>query len=630
MNERIEAKLRTLPDSSGVYMMTNAEGEIIYVGKAKVLKNRVRSYFRSTGHPPKVAAMVANVYDFEYIITDSEMEAFVLENNLIKEHSPRYNILLKDDKTYPFLKITVNEQYPRIFVTRTVKKDGAKYFGPYLSAIVLRDLIELIKEIFRIRSCNKKFPEEIGHTRPCLYYHIGKCVGVCNGDVTPEQYGETVKEIISFLNGKYDKVQAELTEEMMKAAAETNFTRAAQLRDRIRAIDMLSKKQKVVSVNGADSDAIAYFAKGGSICFQVFFIRNGNVVGRENYFVDGIEEMDESQLLSDFLRQYYSDSSFIPREILVESDCGETDFTAKWLTDLSGHKVDVRVPKIGENAKLIRLIKANAEKELSERELKKLRDIRFKNRALVELQGLLGLDNPPSRIEAYDISNISGDNNVGAMVTFVDAKPSTKDYKNFKIKNVTGADDYACMAEVITRRLERAVSERERVASGELDADKASFSKLPDVIFVDGGQGHVNTVLPIVEKYAPHIPVFGIVKDDNHRTRGLVSAEGEIRVDKTSDAFMLLTSIQDEMHRRAITYNSKLNTSKNLKSELDNIGGVGAVRKRELLRAFRSVKNISSATAEELASVRSVDRATAERIAEYFADRRAKNDTTDK
>lgn len=630
MNERIEARLKTLPDSSGVYIMKNSCGEIIYVGKAKVLKNRVRSYFRSADHPPKVAAMVANVDDFEYIITDSEMEAFVLENNLIKEHSPRYNILLKDDKTYPFLKITVNEQYPRIFVTRSVKKDGAKYFGPYLSAIVLRELIELIKEIFRIRSCNKRFPEEIGRVRPCLYYHIGKCMGVCNGDITPEQYGETIKEIISFLNGKYDKVQEELSEEMMKAAAETNFTRAAQLRDRIRAIDMISKKQKVVSVNGADSDAIAYFAKGGSICFQVFFIRGGNVVGRENYFVDGIEEMDESRLLSDFMRQYYSDSSFIPKEILIETGCGDMELIEDWLTELSGHRVEVRVPKIGENAKLIRLIKANAEKELSERELKILRDIRFKNKALVELRELLGLENPPARIEAYDISNISGDNNVGAMVTFTDAKPSTKDYKNFKIKNVTGADDYACMAEVITRRLERAVSEKARIDAGELDYGKASFVRLPDVIFVDGGRGHVNTVLPIVEKYAPDIPVFGIVKDANHRTRGLVSAEGEIPIDKTSDAFMLLTSIQDEMHRRAITYNSRLNTSKSLKSELDNIGGVGAVRKRELLKAFRSVKNISSATVEELSSVKSVDRATAERIVRYFADRRKADDTKHK
>ncbi len=630
MNERIEAKLKTLPETSGVYIMKNSDGDIIYVGKAKVLKNRVRSYFRNHDHPPKVAAMVSNVDDFEYIITDSEMEAFVLENNLIKEHSPKYNILLKDDKTYPFLKITVNEEYPRIFVTRTVKKDGAKYFGPYLSAIVLRDIIELIKDIFRIRSCNKKFPEEIGSVRPCLYYHIGKCMGVCNGDITPEKYKETVKEIIAFLNGKYEKVQAELTEQMMVAAADTNFKKAAQLRDRLRAIDMLSKKQKIVSANGTDSDAIAFYCKNGSICFQVFFIRGGSVIGRENYFADGIEDMDEKQLLADFIRQYYTDSSFIPSEILIEIDCGDTDLISQWLTGLCGRKVEVRVPKIGESAKLIKMIKANAEKELSERELKILRDIRFKNNAISQMYKVLGLKDIPKRIEAYDISNISGDNNVGAMVTFVDARPSTKDYKNFKVKTVSGADDYACMAEVITRRFERAVAEKTRIDSGELSPEKASFSVLPDVIFVDGGQGHVNTVAPIVKKYAPHIAVFGIVKDNNHRTRGVVSADGEIEIDKTSDLFMLLTNIQDEMHRRAITYNAKLNTSKNLKSELDNISGVGAVRKKELLKAFKSVKNISNATAHEIAQVKSVDRTTAQKIAQYFADRRKTDDITGK
>lgn len=626
MNDKIEHRLKTLPDSSGVYIMKNRDGEIIYVGKAKVLKNRVRSYFRSHNHPPKVEAMVSNVEDFEYIITDSEMEAFVLENNLIKEHSPRYNILLKDDKTYPFLKITVNEEYPRIFVTRTVKRDGAKYFGPYLSAIVLRDLIELIKEIFKIRSCSKNFPSEISTTRPCLYYHIGKCVGVCRGDVSSAEYKEIIKEIISFLNGKYENVQKSLTEQMMKAASDMNFKKAAQLRDRLRAVEMLSKKQKIVSAGGADSDAIAFFEKNGHICFQLFFIREGKVIGRENYFADGVEELDVKQLLADFIKQYYADSSFIPKEIIVETECEDMEFIRQWLSDLSRRKVDIKVPKIGENLKLIKMIKANAEKELSERELKILRDIRFKNDALASLYRLLELKTIPKRIEAYDISNISGDNNVGSMVTFIDARPSTKNYRNFKIKNVVGADDYACMAEVVTRRFERAVAEENKIKSGELAEDKASFSILPDVVFVDGGQGHVNTVTPIVEKYAPHIPVFGIVKDDKHRTRGLVSVNGEICIDKTSEAFMLLTNIQDEMHRRAINYNRNLNTAKNLKSELDNIGGVGEVRKKELLKAFKSVKNIASATVEELYAVKSVDRTTAENIAQYF--RRKTDDNT--
>lgn len=628
MNGRIEAKLKTLPEKSGVYIMKNSDGNIIYVGKAKILKNRVRSYFKSHNHPPKVAAMVSNVDDFEYIITDSEMEAFVLENNLIKEHSPRYNILLKDDKTYPFLKITVNEQYPRISVTRTVKKDGARYFGPYLSAIVLRELIELIRDIFKIRSCNKNFPAEIGTTRPCLYYHIGKCVGVCNGDISSEQYKEIIKEIISFLNGKYDNIQKELTARMMEAAEKLDFAKAAQLRDRLRAIDMISEKQKIVSADGTDTDAVAYFAKNGSVCFQVFFIRNGKVIGRENYFTDGVDGVDEKELLADFIRQYYADSTFIPKEILLETECADSDLIRQWLCDLCGRKVDLKVPKIGEHLKLIKMIKANARKELSERELKTLRDIRFKNSAISQLCKLLNLDTIPKRIEAYDISNISGDNNVGSMVTFVDAAPSSKDYRNFKIKNVSGADDYACMAEVITRRFERGKNERIKIEEGVLSADKASFGNFPDVVFVDGGQGHVNTVAPIVASYDPEIAVFGIVKDDNHNTRGLVSVNGEIAIDKNSDAFMLLANIQDEMHRRAITYNRNLNTSKNLKSELDNISGVGPARRKELIRHFRSVKNISSATVEEIAAVRTIDRKTAENIVGYFINRRKTDDNS--
>ncbi len=630
MNERIEQKLKTLPDKSGVYIMKNSDGEVIYVGKAKILKNRVRSYFKGHRHAPKVDAMVSNVDDFEYIITDSEMEAFVLENNLIKEHSPKYNILLKDDKTYPFLKITTNEMYPRISVTRKVKKDGAKYFGPYLSAIVLRDLIELIKEIFQVRSCNKNFPADIGKTRPCLYHHIGKCMGVCNGDVSVEKYNEVIKEIIAFLNGKYDKVQRDLTEQMTAAAQAMDFEKAAQIRDHLRAIESLAEKQKIVSADGADTDAIAFYSKHGKTCFQVFFIRSGKIIGRENYFTDDTEGLEEGELLSDFVRQYYAESSFVPKEILLECDCADMELIRQWLSELCGRRVEIRVPKIGENAKLIKMIKANAEKELSERELKTLRDIKFKNSAMAELYRLLGLDNIPKRIEAYDISNISGDNNVGSMVTFIDARPSTKDYRNFKIKNVVGADDYACMAEVITRRFERAAAEAEKISSGELSEDKASFSHLPDVLFVDGGQGHVNTVAPIVHKYAPHIPVFGIVKDDNHCTRGVVSENGEIPIDKTSDAFMLLTNIQDEMHRRAITYNRNLNTKKNLKSELDNIGGVGDVRKKALLKHFKSVKNISSATVEELMAVKSIDKSTAQNVWSYFDNRRKTNDTTGK
>lgn len=626
MNDTIEQKLKTLPDKSGVYIMRNALGEVIYVGKAKILKNRVRSYFKSHNHPPKVAAMVANVEDFEYIITDSETEAFVLENNLIKEYSPKYNILLKDDKTYPFLKITVNEKYPRLMISRQVKKDGAKYFGPYLSAIMLRDLIELIKEIFLVRSCAKSFPAEIGKTRPCLYYHIGKCMGVCGGEVSEERYGEMIREVIAFLNGKYDKTERMLTEQMQAAAVEADFERAAQLRDRLRAVEAIAQKQKIVSADGTDADALAFYSKHGKTCFQIFFIRNGKIIGREHYFADDTDGIDEKTLLGDFIREYYAESTFIPKELLLETECEDIDLISDWLTELCGRKVEIKIPKIGENAKLIRMIKANAEKELAERELKILRDIKFKNGALTGLARLLKLKNPPKRIEAYDISNISGDNNVGAMVTFIDARPSTKDYRSFKIKNVAGADDYACMAEVLGRRLQRAVNEREKIEKGELDESKASFAALPDVIFVDGGLGHVNVAYGITEKYGFDIPVFGIVKDDRHCTRGVVAKDGEIPTEKTSEAFMLLTNIQDEMHRRAITHNRTLNTRKSLKSELDSIRGVGEVRKKALMRHFKSVKKIAEATADELEAVKGIDRATAENIEAYF--RRKENDTT--
>ena len=622
MNERIEQKLKTLPDKSGVYIMKNNLDEVIYVGKAKVLKNRVRSYFKSHNHPPKVSAMISNIEDFEYIITDSETEAFVLENNLIKEHMPKYNILLKDDKTYPFLKITTNEKYPRISITRQVKKDGAKYFGPYLSAIVLRDLIELIKEIFKIRSCNKNFPADIGKTRPCLYHHIGKCLGVCNGNVSEEEYNEIIKDIVSFLNGNYEKTERALIEQMQNASSAMDFEKAAQIRDRLRAIEALSEKQKIVSSNGADTDVIAFYSKHNKTCFQIFFIRNGKVVGRENYFVDDTDGINESTLLSQFIKEYYNLSTFIPKEILLETECDDMELICLWLSDLCGRKVDVRVPKIGENLKLIKMVKANAQKELSERELKILRDIKFKNNAISELYKLLKLNDIPKRIEAYDISNISGDNNVGAMVTFIDGAPSTKNYRNFKIKNVSGADDYACMAEVLTRRFEHGIKEQNKIDSGELPKESASFSSFPQIVFVDGGLGHVNVAWPIVKKYSPETKVFGIVKDDKHRTRGLVGINGEIPLDKTSPAFMLLTTIGDEMHRRAITYNSTLNTKKNLKSELDNISGVGAVRKKELIKHFKSVKNISSASVEQISAVKSIDKITAQNVWEYFNNRR--------
>lgn len=617
-SDSIEAKLKTLPDKSGVYIMKDESGTIIYVGKAKVLKNRVRSYFKSHNHPPKVAAMVSNVDTFEYIITDSEMEALVLENNLIKEHSPKYNILLKDDKTYPFLKLTMQEQYPKIMMTRTVKRDGARYFGPYSSGIMLRELIDLIKDIFKIRSCNRKFPEDIGKGRPCLYYHIGKCLGVCEGYVDKQRYDAIIKEVIGFLNGNYTKVQKRLREEMQQAAQALDFEKAAMLRDRLQSIDVLSQKQKIVSALGNDMDAIAMYSKNNRSCVQIFFIRSGKIIGREHYMMDGTDGVEEAEVLSDFLKQYYAKSSFVPRELMLQYEIEDAGVIRDWLSNLCGHRVEIKVPKIGENLQLINMIKANAKKELSEQELKVLRDIKFKNKALASLYQLLDLKEIPSRIEAYDISNISGDNNVASMVTFIDAKPSTKNYRNFRIKNVVGADDYACMEEALTRRLQHGLDEQARIEAGELDQAQAKFADFPNVLFVDGGQGHVNVAKGVMDKLGLSIPVFGIVKDDSHRTRGLVSPAGEIPIDKSSEAFMLLANIQDEMHRRAITYHKQLHTKKNLASELENISGVGEVRRKALQRYFKSMKAIRAASVEDLLAVKGIDRRTAERIYSYF------------
>lgn len=617
-SEQIEAKLKTLPDKSGVYIMKDENGTVIYVGKAKVLKNRVRSYFKNHNHPPKVAAMVSNVATFEYIMTDSEMEALVLENNLIKEYSPKYNILLKDDKTYPFLKLTLQDAYPKLMMTRTVKRDGARYFGPYSSGILLRELLDLIKDLFKIRSCNHKFPEDIGKSRPCLYYHIGKCLGVCTGDIDKKRYDAIIKEVIGFLNGNYAGVQKRLQEEMQQAAQALDFEKAALLRDRLQSIDVLSQKQKIVSALGNDVDALALYSKNNKSCVQIFFIRSGKIIGREHYMIDGTDGVEEAEVLTDFVKQYYAKSSFVPRELMLQYELEDADVIQQWLSSLCGRKVELKVPKIGENLQLINMIRANAKKELSEQELRILRDIKFKNKALASLYQILNLSEIPSRIEAYDISNISGDNNVASMVTFVDAKPSTKDYRNFRIKNVLGADDYACMEEVLTRRLQHGLDEQARIDAGELDLSQAKFSVFPNVLFVDGGQGHVNVAKGVMDKLGLSIPVFGIVKDDSHRTRGVVSPEGEIPIDKSSEAFMLLANIQDEMHRRAITYHKQLHTKKNLASELENIAGVGEVRRKALQRHFKSMKAIRAASIDDLLQVKGLDRRTAERIYSYF------------
>ena len=621
MNNEINEKLKTLPDKSGVYIMRTADGEIIYVGKAKNLKNRVRSYFKSHNHPPKVASMVSNVDRFEYIITDSELEALVLENNLIKENMPKYNILLKDDKTYPFLKVTKNEPFPRILMTRRVLNDGAQYFGPYQSSFDLKQLIALLKDIFLLRNCQTEFQKDFKPKRPCLYYQLGKCRGVCTGNVSYENYRNVIDKAVEFINGKTDDVIKSLYEEMNSASKALDFEKASICRDRIKAIEILGEKQKIVNPNGNDTDALAVYNKNNTACVQIFFIRSGKMIGREHYFINDTEEIEDSIIISDFVSQYYETSSFIPSVLLLEHEIEDFEAKKEWLSKKAGRSVKIKVPKIGENAKLIRMIKANAKKEHSERELKIMRDISFKNQAISSLADILELDTDPMHIEAYDISNMGNNTSVASMVVYKNGKPYPKGYRNFKMKNVTIQDDYASMREVIKRRFSRAVSELENVKNNLIKEEDAKFLPLPDVVFVDGGEKHRNAALEVLNELKIDLPVFGIVKDENHRTRALVSEKGEITVDKKSEAFMLLVSIQDEMHRRAITYLRNSEKKKTTQSELDLISGVGEKRRKILLSHFKSLKKIHEASLDELKSVKGIDSATAQKIYKYFNDR---------
>lgn len=606
-----EQKLKTLPENPGVYIMRNVNGEIIYVGKAKVLKNRVRQYFKNNNHPPKVAAMVSNVADFEYIIADSELEALVLENNLIKKYMPKYNILLKDDKTYPFIKITLNEDYPGIYLTRQVKKDGARYFGPYQNSQLVKDVIGLVKEIFNIKYCDKSFDKAFKAKKPCLYYHLGKCNGVCSKCISIDEYRETVNDVCKFLNGKYDDVLKKLTFEMNNAAEKLDFEKASLLRDRINSVELMGVKQKIVTANGIDIDAISVYNDNDVSCVEVFFVRNGNIIGKEHYFITETSDIDNGTIISQFIRQYYEDSSFIPKELMLSDEVEDENVLKIWLSSKCHRSVDIRYPKIGKYADLIKMITINAKKEHDEYILKRMKSSDFVNSSLSQLMKYTSLENPPMYIEAYDISNISGSSNVASMVTFKNGKPFKQGYKNFKIKTIEGQNDYGSMYEVLTRRIKKY-----KLLSTK-DSDD-TFAILPDLIFVDGGIGHVQIAHKVLLEQNVKVPVFGIVKDDTHSTHGLVSINGEIPVDEGSDAFMLLTNIQDEMHRRAISYHRKLMNKKIIESRLTEIPGVGEKKKKILINKFKTVSSIKKATFEQLSKLDGIDKTTAKNIYEYF------------
>ena len=608
----IDEKLKLLPERSGVYIMKDSSGEVIYVGKAKVLKNRVRQYFRSHNHAPKVAKMIENIADFEYIITDSEKEALILENNLIKENQPKYNILLKDDKTYPFIKVTVQEDFPRVVITRRVIRDGARYFGPYCSNFSLKELLTLINEVFSVRVCKKNITENKLEKRPCLYHQLGKCSAPCCGNISKEEYRKNIDNVISFLNGKYDKAISIINEKMKNAANELDFETAAKWRDSIQAVSLLEDNQKIVSATGNDSDAICVYSDNDVACVEIFFVRTGKIVGKEHYFLSHTDDTDLSVILSQFIRQYYDDSSFIPHELLLQYDIEDADTIREWLKEKSGHSIKFTIPKIGDKYKLMAMIAANAKKEHKERELKIMRDISFKNNALSSLQRITNLANPPMLIEAYDISSLSGNHKVGAMVTFFNGKPLREKYRNFKIKYVMGQDDYACMREVLSRRIEHGFNDKNS------DGEKQDFYPFPDLILVDGGHAHVNTALKVLSEFGVDIPVFGIAKDDRHKTTALVTSSEELSISKSDEAFMLLTQIQDEMHRRAISHHKSLRDNSLLKTELLKIKGVGDKKAKILLRRFKSVKKIKDATLEELCSVAGIDKITAENVYGYF------------
>lgn len=611
----IEEKLKLLPDKPGVYIMKDSSGKIIYVGKAVILKNRVRQYFQNQSNQlPKVRTMIKHVADFEYIVTDTELEALILECNLIKKHKPKYNILLKDDKNYPYIKITVNEDYPRIVFTRRVEMDGAKYFGPYSSAFAVRETIKLLRHMFPLRSCNRNIERDMGKGRECLYYHIGLCSAPCTGRITKEEYRKLTDDALMFLEGKRDVLLKKLKEEMEKAAENMEFEKAAKLRDQIYGIEKTSEKQKIISASLEDQDVISMARSAEDACIQVFFIRDGKVSGREHYFMKNTDDMDRSEIMSSFMKQFYDSAPYVPKEIILDVDMEEKDVLMEWLSEKRGNKVSIVVPSRGKKKDLVDMVYENALEALKNDVNLKME--RQKNDAVSELSNLIGIDYA-ERIEAFDISNIRGTDNVASMVVFVDGKPHRSSYRKFIIKTVEGQDDYGSMREVISRRISHGLKEQNQIETGELKEDKAKFHIMPDLILVDGGLGHVKTAIEALQQLNVEIPVYGMVKDSKHRTRGLVSPDGEIDMPMTGKAFRLVAEIQDEAHRFAITFH-KDTKSKKLRSDLLNIPGIGEKRMKALYKAFKTIDGIKNATVDELKKVEGMNEKAANAVYDYF------------
>lgn len=616
-----EEELKKLPRKPGVYIMRDDKDVILYVGKAINLHNRVRSYFRENiGRGPAIDQMVSLIARFEYIVTDSELEALVLENNLIKENSPKYNTLLKDDKTYPYIKVTVGEDYPRILFSRTMKKDKSRYFGPYTSAAAVKDTIELLNKLYQLRTCNRVLPRDTGLERPCLNYHIKQCLAPCQGYVSKEEYRQQVAGALEFLNGNYSPILKDLEEKMNKAAEELEFEEAARYRDLLSSVRQVSQKQKITEGVGEDKDILALYQDETEAVVQVFFVRDGKLIGREHYYMTHAPENNKPAILQDFVKQFYAGTPFIPRELMLQYEIEDAELIEKWLSERKGSRVYLKVPKIGSKEKLVELAAQNAKLVLSQDREKLKREEGRTIGAVKEISDLLQLPlTGTARMEAYDISNINGFENVGSMVVYEKGKPKRSDYRKFKIKSVSGPDDYACMREVLTRRFRHGMEESKELEEQEMDQEYGSFTKFPDLILMDGGRGQVNIALSVLEELGIDIPVCGMVKDDNHRTRGLYYHNIELPIDTHSEGFKLITRIQDEAHRFAIEYHRSLRSKTQVKSVLDDIPGVGPARRKALMRHFKSLEEIRQASVEELMEIPEMNERTAEEIVTFFA-----------
>ncbi len=613
----IKEQLKKLPDKPGVYLMKDENGEIIYVGKSKSLKNRVSQYFRSQkGHPPKVKAMVKVIKEFEYIITDTEVEALILEANLIKKHKPRYNVLLRDDKSYPYIKVTLNEKYPRVLKTRRVIKDSARYFGPYINVDAVNQTLATIEELFPLRKCKRNL--EQNNERPCLNYHIKKCLGPCTGKVNHDEYMEMIDQIVLFLGGKQDILIKELEGKMAKAAQELHFERAAKYRDRINALKNLAEKQKIVSTSDADQDYISMAISDDKVCIMVFFVRSGKLVGREHYILEGTEDMERSEILSTFVKQFYSSTSFIPKEILAHENMEDSEVIESWLSQKRQSKVTVKQPMRGEKKKLLELVYKNALEYLTKFEEKINRDKEYSQKVLNEIKYILGLDHLPKRIEAYDISNMYGVFSVGSMVVFENGKPQNSGYRRFKVRTIEGPNDYGSMQEVLFRRFKRGIEENQMLKEQGISFEKGKFSIFPDIVLVDGGKGHVKAAEDVLVALGLNIPVAGMVKDDKHRTKGLIYKGDEIYLEKRSYGFKLIAKIQEEVHRFAISYHKTLRDKSMVQSVLDEIPGIGKKRKKELLKHFGSIEKIRKASVKELKEVDGMNTKSAKSVYEFF------------